>query len=78
MTPAERIQPYIVAAHRRSLGMTSESLDLGLVAADPELLSYARGEIQRLRTRGPNRTLAEDDHESKIRCEALERLVVMG
>lgn len=41
---------------------------------DPDLLAYARAEIARLREPG-QRTLAEHDHESKIRCQTLERMV---
>lgn len=76
MTSAERLQPYIVAAHRRVIGMGNDSAahDPLIAMADPELLAYAREEIARLRKPG-NRTLAEHDHESKIRCQTLERMV---
>jgi hypothetical protein len=74
MTPADRLQPYIVAEHRRSVGMACAPFDHKEAMADTELLAYARAEIARLRASG-QRILAEYDHESKIRCQALERMV---
>jgi hypothetical protein len=82
MTPAKRIQPYLVNTHRNSIGMPSLPLSEGSEAPEviallrecPECLAYAREEIARLKKPG-FRTLAEHDHESKIRCRALERMV---
>jgi hypothetical protein len=67
MTPAERIQPLIVLLHHGKADPDA--------LTDPELLAYAREEIARLRDEGGKRVLAEHDHESKIRCQALERMV---
>lgn len=73
MTSAERIQPYIVAQHRISSGLPTP-LDPQLAMDDPELVTYAKAEIDRLTAKG-RRTLAEHDHESKIRYRALLRMV---
>lgn len=51
-----------------------DNLAGGNPLADAECLAYAKAEIARLRTPG-SRTLAEHDHESKIRCLTLERMV---
>lgn len=73
---ADRLQPYIVAQHRKSSGMAGVTLDPQEAMADAELLAYAREEITRLKVSSPKRgALAEHDHESKIRCQALERMV---
>lgn len=81
MTPAERIQPYIVACHRSRVGAAPlpDSLDdpVALFRGDPECLGYARTEIARLRQNGLRGVLAETDHESKIRCQTLEQMVAM-
>lgn len=77
MTAAERLQPFIVAEHRRANGLPfdrnrvdDDPMD------DPELLTYARAEVARLRaTANTGRVLAEHDHESKVRCQAIERLL---
>lgn len=74
-TPAATLQPYIVAEHRRANGMAGVNLDGADALADPDLLAYAQGEITRLRTPGLRGALAENDHESKIRCQALERML---
>ena len=76
MTPEEQLQPAIVTMHRSTIGAEQlpDDWDIKTVFADPDVLTYAREEIARLRS-GGRRTLAEHDHESKIRCEALERLV---
>lgn len=78
MTPEEAIQPWITAQHRRGAGLPPLGpgyRDLSVCFADPEVLAYARAEIERLSARGGNRTLAEHDHESEIRCRALAALV---
>jgi len=76
VTPEEQLQPAIVAMHRSVVGAESLPPEWSIrnVFADPAVLAYAREEIVRLRS-GGRRTLADHDHESKIRCEALERLV---
>lgn len=74
-TLAERLQPYIVAEHRRANGMAGVNLDGADALSDPDILAYARGEITRLRMPGLRGVLAENDHESKIRCQALERML---
>lgn len=67
MTPAERIQPLIVLSHHGKPDPDA--------LTDPELLAYAKQEIARLRDDTGSRVLAVHDHESKIRCQALERMV---
>lgn len=67
MTAAERIQPFIVLSHHGKPDPDA--------LTDPELLAYAKEEIVRLRDDTGSRILAEHDHESKIRCQALERMV---
>lgn len=80
MTPSERLQPFLVSSYRFSVGLPTledhPASDAYIQAFrdDPELLVYARGEITRLRASG-RRTPAEHDHESKMRCQALERMV---
>lgn len=68
MTVAEQIQPFITAAHKNdTFAVAGQST--------PEMLTYAKQEITRLRQTGGPRTLAEHDYESRIRCLALEKLV---
>lgn len=75
MTPAERLQPHITAAYRTWNGRSvSSPLVLGAAFAEAEDFAYAKTEIARLRAVG-QRTLAEHDHESKIRCQTLERMI---
>jgi hypothetical protein len=64
MSVAERIQPFNTAAHKGdTFAVAGQS--------DPEMLSYARQEIARLRQ------TADHDHLSRTRCSALERLVAL-
>jgi hypothetical protein len=76
VTLADELQSHIVANHRGALGVQPYSPEecARLFRCRPDLLEYARSEITRLHVRG-NRTLAIHDHESKIRCQALERMV---
>lgn len=75
MTVSERLQPHITTAYRTWNGKSVPvPLDLRAAFLDPECLVYAKAEIARLRSVG-DRTLAEHDHESKIRCQTLERMV---
>ena len=69
MIPSERIQPFIVLSHG---GLPDPQ-----ALTDLELLAYAKAEIVRLRDASGPRVLAEHDHESKIRCQALERMVAL-
>ena len=48
-----------------------------LFRENPELLAYARSETKRLRENGLRGRLAETDHESQIRCFAIERMIGM-
>lgn len=76
MTSAERLQPHIATAYRTWNGKAlAAPLDLRAAFVEPADLTYAKDEIARLRAPGKNRTLAEHDHESKIRCQTLERMV---
>lgn len=78
MTPEEAIQPWITAQHRRAVGMPALDpgyADVSVCFADPEVLAFARSEVERLATRGGNRTLAEHDYESEIRHRALAALI---
>lgn len=63
----ERLQPYVVAAHAGDVS--------GAASLDAEMLAYAKAEVTRLRANNGRRILAEHDYESKIRCQALERLL---
>ncbi len=75
MTTTDRLQPHITTAYRTWNGKSvTTPLDLHAAFAEPEYLTYAKAEIVRLRAPG-QRTLAEHDHESKIRCQTLERMV---
>lgn len=69
MTIEEKIRPFITASHK------GDTFGAAAGNGDSEMLSYAKQEIARLRQPGNQRTLAEHDHESRIRCQALERLV---
>jgi hypothetical protein len=75
MNPEENLQPAIVAMHRSMVGMEPlpADWDIKVVFADPKVLAYAREEIARLQA--VRKFRQNKDHESKIRCEALERLV---
>jgi hypothetical protein len=75
MTPEEQLQPAIVTMHRSMVGaeQLSDDWDIKKIFADPDVLAYAREEIVRLQAIRKSRQ--DHDHESKIRCEALERLV---
>ena len=75
MTPEDQLQPAIVAMHRSMIGMEPlpNDWDIQVVFADPKLLEYAREEIKRLKVIRDARQ--DKDHESKIRGQALERLV---
>jgi hypothetical protein len=79
MTPAERIQPAIVAVFNSMIGRQPAPPEYNdikkLLTDDPEMLAYARDEIKRLRENGRRGVLAENDYESKIRCQALERMI---
>lgn len=66
----DSLQLYIRAAHKGDVSGASE------VARDPVLLAYARNEIQRLSADRGGRPLFEVCHENKIRCQALQRLLV--
>lgn len=77
-TSAERLQPYIVAEARRARGMAADPLTGDEAFKDADLLAYAKSQVAELRapaTGGRRRVLAEHDHESKTRCEAIERLI---
>ena len=67
MNIKERLQPHIVAVHRGDVSGISE--------IDACMLTYAKAEVARLRDTSGSRVLAEHDHESRIRCAALERLI---
>lgn len=69
------LQPHITAAYRGWNGLPTESLDLRAAFADPADLVFAKAEIVRIRAPRGHKTLADCDHESKIRCETLERMV---
>lgn len=76
MTPAERLQPHITAAYRTWNGKTPAApLDLRAAFSDPECLAYAKTEITRIRGPRGHLTIFEADHESKIRCQTLERMI---
>ena len=63
----DRIQPYIVAAHRGDVSRVAEM--------DAEMVSYAKAEIARLHGKRGHLTIIDCCHESKTRCAALERIV---
>ena len=79
MTPEERIRPYVVATHRKLWGIPSlpnvEDNPGKLFRENPDLLAYAEAEVRRLRESTKRGVLAETDYESKIRCQALERMI---
>jgi hypothetical protein len=79
MTPAERLQPAVTAVYNAMNGNIPAQAPYDNIRkfldGDLEMLAYAKGEIERLRDRGKRGVLAETDYESKIRCQALERIV---
>lgn len=79
MTPSERIQPVITAIYNAMNSNVPAVPPYNnirqLLTDDPDMLAYAKGEIERLRDRGKRGVLAETDYESKIRCQALERII---
>jgi hypothetical protein len=81
MTPSERIQPAIVAIYNAMNSNVPAVPPYNnirqLLDGDPDLLVYAKAEIKRLRDPGKRGVLAESDYESKIRCQALERIITL-
>ena len=81
MTPEERLQPAIVAIwnamNSNVPAVPPDNNIRQLLDGDPDLLVYAKAEIKRLRERGLRGVLAETDYESKIRCQALERIITL-
>ena len=79
MTPEERLQPWIVAQHRAAVGLEPTPPEYNdprpMFRDEPAVLAYAKAEVQRLRERGLRGPLVETDHESKIRCQAIEALI---
>jgi hypothetical protein len=81
MTPAERLQPAVTAVYNAMnsnvpavppYNNIKQFLD-----GDPDLLVYAKAEIKRLTDPGLRGKLFETDYESKIRHQALERIVTL-
>lgn len=75
MTPSERIQPHITAAYRTWSGLKAEPLDLKAAFSESADLAYAKAEIDRIRGSRGDKTVFEACHESKIRCQTLDRMV---
>lgn len=77
MTSAERLRSHITTAYRTWNGRSVVApLDIRAAFVEPEDLAYAKAEITRIRGARGHLTIFETDHESKIRCQTLERMVL--
>lgn len=82
MTPAERIQPAIVAIYNAMNSNVPAVPPYNNIKqffdGDPDLLVYAKAEVKRLTEPGLRGKLFETDYESKIRHQALERIIALN
>lgn len=72
------LDQYISAAYRRGAGYPPDPAYVDFLKAfdaDPALVQGARDEITRLSDQSGRRTLAEHDHESRIRHQTLTSML---
>lgn len=74
------LQPFVSTQARHTLGgeprppaFTQDVV--ALFQSRPDVLEYARAEIDRLSEHNGNRRLRDHDHESRMRADAIEQLI---